>query len=67
MKELVAVNGTICALAALTAATPELIIRSLTGVLFTKTEAAKLMKLAESQAWMFGEILGELIAAPPRS
>ena len=63
MKELVAINGTICALAALTAATPELIINALTDVLFTKTDAAKLMKLAESQAWMFGEIIDEMVNA----
>jgi hypothetical protein len=65
-KEKTIAIGAITTLAALAAATPEMIIRALTGALFTTGEAEQLVTaLHGTHLEMSEEILSEIINARP--
>lgn len=66
-KEIAAISGSITMLAALAAATPAMIISSLEGVLFTKSEADDLRRACRCVIKMFDDILGKMMTEAKRT
>lgn len=63
-RDEVVIVGLVTALAAITAATPQMIIRNLNGVLWNDVERDRLLKVAEGQTPLFDGIINGLIAKP---
>jgi len=66
-KEIAAISGSITTLAALTAATPDMIISNLEGVLFTKSEADGLRRACRCAIKMFDDIIDEMMTEARRT